>query len=329
VRQIVVGTWISGIAPLGLALWLVLLDVGQDANAIALLVSSLIFGVGVALLSPAQQSLLPLLVRVNELPTAVGLNFVPMTIARSAGPALGALALDTLGSVYTLLIIGSATLLVIPCFRLVQHRLLQEVTGSSDYRILTALRFVWSKKSLLACLVGIGAIGAGSEAAVTLSPVVASSLNAPGSGGGALTAAYGLGGFVGFIVHRIVQKKGTPGVNGCIAMIVLGVAIGVAPLAGSLPFAIGALAVGGAGMVGGVTAFSIAVHFGTPPELLGRVMALWTLTFSGFRPPAAIALGLAADHFSTATALLGAGLFVVDAGCAVWIAHRRNLPTTY
>ncbi|GAA5192261.1 MFS transporter [Arthrobacter gyeryongensis] len=324
VRQLVTGSFISGAASLALSLWFLFSDVGPDVGATALVVSSLIFGVGLALSSPAQQSIIPLLVSAEELPAAVGLNFVPMTLARTAGPALGAFAVNAWGPVPALLFAGSITLLVIPFFRLIQRRLVQGFTAAGDHRILSALKFVWTHKPVLVCLIGVAVIGAGSEAAVTLSPVVANSFGEPSSGGGVLTAAFGLGGLIGVVIHRMVERRGTAGLQGCLAMIILGAAVVVAPLGGTLSFAAGVLVLGGAGMVAGFTAFSIAVQLGSPPEMLGRVMALWTLAAAGFRPPAAVVLGLVADHFSTETALIGAGLFMVAAGIGICVALRYS-----
>ncbi|MFE5838780.1 MFS transporter [Arthrobacter sp. NPDC056493] len=326
VRQLVTGSLISGVASLALSLWFVFSDVGADVGAMALVVSSLIFGVGLALSSPAQQSIVPLLVSAEELRAAVGLNFVPMTLARTAGPALGALAVSTWGPVPATLVVGLITLLVIPCFRFIQRSLVQDFSAADDHRILNALKFVWTNKPVLVCLLGVAAIGAGSEAAVTLSPVVASSLGESSSGGGVLTAAFGLGGLIGVVIHRMAERRGTAGVQGCLAMIFLGAAVTVAPLGGTLAFAAGVLVLGGAGMVAGFTAFSIAVQLGSPPEMLGRVMALWTLAAAGFRPPAAVVLGLVADHFSTEAALIGAGVFMVAAGCGIWAALRHCRP---
>jgi MFS family permease len=323
VRQIVAGALISGVACLGLSLWFAISDVGPTVNAIALLVSSLVFGVGLALSAPAMQSIVPMLVTADELPAAVGLNFVPTTLARTVGPALGALAISTLGSTLTLLIVGSAMLLIAPCFRLVQRHLVIKLEQNSDSRIRSVLRFVWSDKPLLACLGGVAAIGAGSEAAVTLSPVIASSLGEPGAGGGVITGAFGLGGLIGVVAYRLIQKKGTPGIHGCLAMVVLAATVGLAAYGGSLPVVAGLFALGGAGMVAAITAFSVAIQLRCPPEMFGRVMAVWTLAFSGFRPVAAVALGFTADHFSTAAALLGAGLFTMLAACWIWFSLRR------
>jgi predicted MFS family arabinose efflux permease len=324
VRQIIAGGLISGVACLGLSLWFALSDVGPDVAAIALLVSSLAFGVGLALSAPAMQSIIPMLVTSDELPAAVGLNFVPTTLARTVGPALGALALGALGPIHTLLIAGLAMLLSVPWFRVVQRHLGQAPRQDRDYRIRSVLWFVWYDKPLLACLCGVAAIGAGSEAAVTLSPVIADTVGEPGIGGGVITAAFGVGGLVGVIVHRLIQKKGTPGIHGCLAMIVLGATVALAAYGGSLAVVAGVLALGGIGMVAGTTAFSIAIQFRCPPEMLGRVMAVWILAFSGCRPVAAIALGFTADHFSTATALVGAGLFMTIAAAGVWISFRRS-----
>lgn len=322
-RQIVAGALTSGVACLGISLWFALSDVGPTAAATALLVFSVVFGVGLALSSPAMQSIVPMLVSTEELPAAVGLNFVPTTLGRTAGPALGALSIGILGPTFTLLIVGSAMILVVPCFRLVRRHLVQEFGQDGDSGILSVLRFVWSDKPLLACLGGVAVLGAASEAAVTLSPVIADSLGEPEAGGGVITGAFGLGGLFGVIVHRIIQNKGTAAIHGCLAMIVLATTVGIAAYGESLVAVAGVFALGGAGMVAGITAFSVVIQLRCPPEMFGRVMAVWTLAFAGFRPLSAVTLGFTADHFSTSTALLGAGLFTVLAACWIWISLRR------
>jgi MFS family permease len=56
-----------------------------------------IVGIGFAIGGPAAQALLPSLVRRSELPTAIAISSVPMTVARALGPAVGALLVTTRG----------------------------------------------------------------------------------------------------------------------------------------------------------------------------------------------------------------------------------------
>src|SRR5690606_15391845 len=59
-------------------------------GAVAVLFGSFVTGIGFVIGGPAQQSIIPLLIRPGELGIAMGLNSFPMTVARVVGPPAGA-----------------------------------------------------------------------------------------------------------------------------------------------------------------------------------------------------------------------------------------------
>src|SRR5699024_96905 len=97
--QMLVGRILCGIGSLSLTVWFASRGIVDGwSGALPVLGASLIVGLGFVLGGPAQQSVIPRLVRPDELPTAMMLNTTPMTVARIAGPAVGAVVAGQIGA---------------------------------------------------------------------------------------------------------------------------------------------------------------------------------------------------------------------------------------
>ncbi|RYE39015.1 MAG: MFS transporter, partial [Hyphomicrobiales bacterium] len=185
-KPISAGGLIVGLGCLGLAGWLNS-SLTSSGSAVPILVSSIVIGVGIALSASALQTVPPLLARPNELSAAVGLNFIPTTLARTAGPVVGSLSTATLGYPTTLLIVSATSTLTAAGF-LRLRGLRGPTVGKGDHRgIGTVMRYVWADGRLLGLLGGVAAIGAASEAPITLAPAMAAHLEMHGVGVGWIT----------------------------------------------------------------------------------------------------------------------------------------------
>jgi predicted MFS family arabinose efflux permease len=320
---VVSGGICTGLGCIGLALWLATPDTaGAIPVQVPLLIASTVCGIGIALASAAIQAVPPRLSSPSERSAAMSLNFLPTALARTLGPIGATLLAFALGTIPTLAIVG-ASCLAASCIFMAIRRLgtpgheMMPLNGLRD-----VLAYLRTDKPLLGVLAAVAALGAGSEAAVTLAPSMGNMLGIGASGAGWVTAAFGVGGLVGVVGFRVSTRFFRPENIGCCSMILLGGSMASVGLAPSLPFATALLVVGGASMVMGVTGFSIVAQQRSPAPFLGRVMALWVMAFTGVRPLAGIVLGFASDHASTATALVGTGVITVLASGVVYLWVR-------
>jgi hypothetical protein len=94
-------------------------------------------------------------------------------------------------------------------------------------------------------------------------------------------------------------------------------------LAPTLPFAFGALAVGGFFFMLTNTCATTALTLEVAPEQRGRVMALWSLCFLGTRPPASLADGALASAAGLRPAAVALTVPVLAAGAVMAVLRRR------
>jgi len=323
-RPVITGALIVAAGCLGLVLWL-WVEPERSTSAAPLILSSVCVGVGGALSASALQALPPLLVRPDELSTAVGLNFIPTTLARTAGPVAGSGLTALAGPMVTLTVLTLAATLAAIAFR--RMRGVGGLQANPPVSMRRVLHHVAHDRPLLAYLVGVAAVGSGSEAAVVLAPALSDQLNLGGLGPGWVTGAFGLGGVLGVVAHRYARRSLEPRAEGCVAMVVMALAlILVGTWHESIAMTCG-LVVGGAGMILGITAFSLGVQARSPASMLGRVMALWVIAFAGVRPLASVALGVCADHRSATFAMTGAALILLAFALLVFVASAvRHIP---
>jgi predicted MFS family arabinose efflux permease len=310
------GMVLSGLAALALAGWTAGGRGERDGDAWVLLAASLIFGCGLALSSPALHSLMPRLVTPSELPAAAVLNFLPMALARAVGPVLGAAVVVAFGYAAALTCIGVVSVATGASFSLVRFGTLKRAASGTDTRIRSAVAYAARERVLLAPLVGVAALGVGAEPAVTLAPILSAGIGHGGEGAGIIVSAFGAGGLLGVAAHRLLVRHMSSMAEGIASMWLLAGSMAGAGLAESLTWL--AVAMGGAGLclMAGLTAFSVAVQQNCPPDMMGRVMALWGLSFAGSRPIASLAQGFLADGLGIgSTLLITAGLV---ASTAVW-----------
>ncbi|MBD0860280.1 MFS transporter [Gordonia sp. zg691] len=324
VSQILVGGILLGSSSVGLAIYLRSADTGVGGHAWPLLVAALVSGIGLAMVAPSLQAIVPKIVTRAELPNAVSLNFIPTALARSGGPAIGAVFVTTVGPEIGLLVVGIGQIVCSLLFLVVRVNPDDRAGRTGDRTVMGALRHIWHDKVLFAMLAGVAAIGVASEPAVTLAPAMASAVGRDAESGGFVAAAFGIGGFVGVIAHRFLIRVMSAAVEGCVVLVVIGAAIGVAGLVSNMAALLGLLVLAGACMVAGITAFSIAVQERSPAEMVGRVMALWVIAFAGSRPFAGLAQGVVAEHLSLVAALLGTAVVTLFAAAGVIATVRRG-----
>lgn len=305
-RQAVVGRSISALAAAGVAVWLAVGGV-EGMHASVIMVGALVLGIGIAIGQPATHALLPSLVSPRELGAVVAIDTVPMTVARAAGPAIGAVLLAAAGPGVAFGVVAAGQALhavVLVCVRLRPE--IREKQSDSSFR--AALRHLKADRAVGLLLLGVIAIGLGVDPVITLTPALAD-----GFGGGAelvalMTSAFGLGAVTAPLVLGGLRRWLRESVIATIGLSFLAGGMAALAVSPTAPTAVASLYLGGVGMMLGVTAFTTELQSRLPGHLRGRIMALWTVAFVGTRPLAASVNGVIADLVSVKAAL---GVLVV------------------
>jgi MFS family permease len=325
-RQLVIGRLISTAGSLGLAGWIAVVGVDGLPGAWPVVVTALVVGIGFVVGGPAMNALVPSLVRPGELATAIAVNSIPFTVARAAGPAIGALLATSLGPAAAFALAGSTNLL----FALVLLRLpiqgRAEGAGRGDRRVRAGFAYLREDRAILLLLVGVAAIGFGADPVITLTPSLAASLGADATLVGVFASTFGVGAGLAFVVLSRLRLRFGLERLAVAGLLLLAVGIAVAGSAPSVPVAIGGFLVAGSGMTWSLTSLSTQLQARLPDALRGRVMALWSVAFLGSRPLAAAANGAIADAATPTLAMLLVGLTVAGAALVIRPAQLAARP---
>jgi MFS family permease len=293
--QILLGRVLCTTGSAGLALWIWWAPTGAG-GAWPLLVSSLVVGIGFSIGGPAQQTVIPLLIRPGELAVAMRLNNTPMVLARAIGPAIGAVMVVAFPPEVAF---GAASTL---------HAVRLPTSGKPeaglDQSIRAALHWVVRDRALLFILLGVAATGIGSEPASTLAPSLAERSGQSGDFAGWVATAMGIGSVVGLMVQRPLLRWLTVSRQCSVGLWLMAGACMTLALCSAPWVVLLACGFSGVGFSVTMSGFGTLVQYRSPVALRGRIMALWLVGFVGSRPLSAAVSGAIADYVSLAVALL-------------------------
>ncbi len=302
-RQLLLGRIVTAAGSGGLALWIWLIGIDGTSGAAVVIAAATVVGIGFALGGPAMNALVPALVRPRELPGAIALGSLPMTVARSAGPAIGALLLYSAGpaaafGVAALLNVLFTIIIAVISIRDVPRR------QSNDGSVRAGWRYLRADAGMSALMLGVVTIGIGADPVITLTPAIADRLGQASSFVGTLASSFGIGAAIGFLMlSRVRLVLGLPrlAVTGLTGLAIGMLALAITP---TVAGAIAAMAIGGIGMAFALTSLTTMIQQQVPEDLRGRVMALWGVAFLGSRPIAAGVSGWITDNSSVVVALV-------------------------
>lgn len=322
-RQLIAGRLISAVGSGGLMAWMVAVQPSGMSGAAAVIGTALLVGIGFAIGGPAMQAMLPSLVRSNELANAVALSSAPFTIARSAGPALGAALVGVGGPVLAFGVAAASQLAFVVVLVVLRIR---EVAGSraKDSSIRAGLRHLRSDPTIALLLLGAATVGIGTDPVLTLAPSIADDLGAGREFVGALSSSFGIGAASAFLVLGWCRRRLGLARLGSGGLLLLAAGLGTLAVSSHPVPALLSVGVAGVGMTLSLTGFTTLLQQRAPEHLRGRVMALWSIAFLGSRPLAAAGNGLVADMASTTVALACVTALMV---AGAWLARPSRVDT--
>ncbi|WP_308124227.1 MFS transporter [Mycolicibacterium xanthum] len=315
-RQILLGRVLCVAGSGVTAAWFFAVPDLKASAAIPILLGATLVGFGFVVGGPAMQSIVPTLIRTGELPTAMALNSLPMTVGRIVGPAAGAYLAAHLGPAPGFAVAAGLHLVFAVFLLVVRFPAPPARHADTDYRVRVAIRYVLSDRPLLLALLAVTMVGIASDPSITLTPSMADALGGGPGLVGLLSALFGVGAAVGMAALALLRGRIPSARVSSIGLTAL--AAGCAVLAaGTQPaVAMAGFALAGFGFGCAMTGLSTVVQERAPEQLRGRIMALWLVGFLGSRPIAAAVLGGAADALNVFAAFgIAAALC---AGVALW-----------
>ena len=323
-RLLIGGQIIAVTAATTLALWTAAVGVEGLPGPWPIFAAATLIGIGWAISVPTMQALVPSLVEPEDLDQAIALNSITFNIARAVGPALGAIALVRLGAAATFGLNAATYVVLIITLLLIRPRAIERPADHrGDGSVREGLRYVRREPALYVLLIGVTALGFGTDPINTLTPAMADVLGGSEELVGWMVSAFGVGAATTAFTVGAVRKRVSLGTMGVYGLAVL--AAGLFGFAASpfVPLTLVSLVVAGAGFLLALTGLTTELQRRVAEPLLGRVMALWAVAFLGSRPVAALLDGTLGDLFGPRTAATVAGLITAAVAVWLWLARRR------
>jgi predicted MFS family arabinose efflux permease len=290
-------------------------------------VLSFLTGTAQSFSGPAYISLLPLLVKREDVPNAVAMNSMQFNLARVIGPAIGGLVFAAFGGVVCFGLNGLsfvAVIIALLSIHIPPVRPPDRKTGVME-EMKEGFDFVRSRPSLL-LLTFLGFAGTFLGMPLfTMMPVVAKRIFDLGPRGlSLLQADYGVGSVMGAL---LVASTGYAVKKGKIALLLqLGFAMTLIAFGVSrnLGFSLVVAFLAGFCIVGVVSLYSSLVQLTTSDAMRGRVMSIFMLAFRGAMPLGNLLAGFIAQRYSITVALTVNGI-VLAVIALIFIARRTDL----
>lgn len=285
---------------------IVLLTHGLEGLSAGIVIAmSGIVGIGFSISNPAMHAFAPSLVRRVEVRALVAIDTAPVTIARSAGPAIAGALLLLVGPASAYATAAAGQLLLISVFLwLGSSRRQAPRQPPKDRSIFGGITYLRQDRVALLLLVGVVGVGVGVDPVITLTPAIAALLDGGPSLVAALTSAFGVGTASSPLVLGMLRRRLDDAVIAMTGLATLTIALAVLAVSSSVVLAVASLYVGGIGMMLGITAYTAQLQGRLDDDMRGRIMGLWQVCFVGSRPMAAAFNGWIADTVSTTAALL-------------------------
>lgn len=306
-----------------LALWALTMVGRIDIELLFAL--ALFQGIVIAVIQPARLSLIPRLVRDEDLSAAVAMGAVLFNIARFIGPAFAGVIISLAGVAtafafnaltYVALIVALAAIRVTarPAAARAPQSVLAAVAGGISYAA--------HHGAIAPVLLLMAAMSVLPRPAIELLPGFADAVFARGAGGLALlTSSVGLGALAAGIV--LAQRRSAAGMTTVAlnAGFVAGAGIGVFAATRNIWIASAALGAVGFAVASLGVATQTLIQTGVADDMRGRVLSIWGLLLRGLPAVGALAMGWISDFVGLRPPVLAAAALYVAA--LLFLSRRR------
>jgi MFS family permease len=295
------------------------------------LVVATLGGVVMAFDMPARQAIIIELVGEEDLMNAVALNSSVFNAARIVGPMVAGALLPVIQAAGCFLLNGVSFLAVLAGLLLMRHEERERATSAVPLwrHAAEAFRYVRTRPALTLLFVQLAFLGIFGWTYTVLMPVFADRVLRVGEHGfGLLMAANGAGALAASLSMATVRNEPRQQ-RVFIGMALFAVAQFLFTTTRFLPLAMLTLAVAGWAMIVFFTTANTLVQATTPDALRGRVMGIYSLTFTGTSPLGSLQAGWLAHHFGAPVAVrVGATVCLLTALFSLALLPRIGDPDT-
>ncbi|WP_225830453.1 MFS transporter [Streptomyces sp. NK08204] len=311
------------VASLVVALTLTLVAYAGGDDVPVIMGAALLLGLGTAFATPSMQALVPGLIRREDMPTAVAMNTVTFTLARSVGPVLGALVVANWGIPAAFAVNASSYVILILALLVVRPR----STGPRPATGRSTLRATWrslrTDQTVVLLLAVVACVAISGDPVNTLTPALATQVfHLRDTTVGILIGAFGLGSVVAAFVRQPDDIRRLAAL-----MTVMGAATIAVGLSVDLAMALVAFFVAGFGFLSTQTAATVRLQMRVSEAERGRAMALWSMAWLGTRPLASLVDGAIASMAGVRAAAAAMALPVLLGSVLVLAVFRRPTPS--
>lgn len=312
---------------MALAAALALLTFTGAVRVWMVLVLAALLGVANAFDLPARQAFFVELAGRGDLMNAIALNSSLFNAARVAGPAIAGLLVAAVGEGWCFALNAASYIAVIAGYAGMDARgspVPGARTAAREF-IAEGYRFCWNERPVRALLALIFAVCLTGTAYNALMPAVADRQLHAGAGGyGLLMAALGLGALGGALA--LAARPGAAGLARIAAWTGTGFGLAVAcfALSRAFPLSLALIALAGFALMLMFGAVNTLLQVMAPDRLRGRVMAVYSMSFSAAAPLCSALSGWLAGRFGLAPVLAGGGALCALSGLAYNRARRAH-----
>ncbi len=293
---------------------------------------ALVFGLVTTIDTPARQAFIPELVGKKSLKNAVTLYNSQVNLARVIGPAIAGLIIAGAGLMPCFILNGVSYAAVIAVLLMMDASKLSRPPAPKEGKgqISEGFRYVLSTPVLRNSLIMMAIIGTLTyEFTVSLPLIAQFTFGGDAGSYAALTSAMGIGAVIGGL-YTAGKKRISPSMlTG--AAVMFGIAVLTASAAPTLALTMAAMVVVGMFSIYFTSMGTIILQLESEPEMMGRVMALWSIAYMGSTTIGGPIVGWVGEAFDPRYALaLGgvAALVAAAIGAATLSRYDKQLRGT-
>ncbi len=280
-----------------------------------LLSFTFLIGCGTALHAPAWQASIGELVPRDQISSAVATNVFGNNIARSIGPAIGGaiVSVGGAGIAFAINAFSYAGVIVV-LLRWKGSGALLGQRGNFLHMVSGGFGYAFAQAPVRNLFLRTLAFGFGAAAIWAFMPLVAIRLGGGAQLLGLLFACFGVGAMFGAIASIAIRNR--YGIHRLVDVAVIAVAVPLCLLGitRSIPIAVFAHLLAGAGWVAALSTFNISVQLAVARSHVGRLLAIYQMMAFGGVALGSATWGVMADYVGMPAALVAAGAFLALSG---------------
>lgn len=273
---------------------------------------------------PARQSLISNMVGRDRIANAIALNSIAMNTSRIVGPAVGGLLIASIGVTPCFFVNAISFAAVIASLAAMRTSELmpsrREVRSKGQIR--AGLRYIAGTPALIAPLVMVLVTGTFAwEFPVTLPLLTTRTFHGSAAVYGTMTACMGLGSIAGALAAAKRRRLTVRSLS--LSAAIWGILIAAAAAAPSLAVLYVVIVLVGAGAITFNSAAKTLLQLESAPQMRGRVMAIWSMSWQGTTVIGAPLVGAVGGSFGARYALLAGGVASLAIGGYYLLARRK------